>query len=191
MADEFRLPTNERSEVLPTELDQNFFNSLDQLYARQEQGQLERVQGTLENQGFFKSGQNFKDVSEQVLGPSIERRTQAIYPLARDAAMRGREERMGEEGFQRQRQFADEEFQRRLQEIDKRAQVSRMLMELDADLRGNDGFGFGDFLGQAAGIGAGYFTGGLGAKAGQSLGNKLFGGGKTPSPSTSRYGTAE
>lgn len=176
MADQnFQLPVNQQGEVLPNELDSTYFNNLDQIMQRQEKQQMDRVQGTLENQGFLRSGQNFKDVSEQVLGPSIERRNNALLPMAQDAAMRGREERLGTLNFQRQEEFAAKQQQYKLEQMDKQAQISRMLMQLQDDMNHSGGFGFGDFLGQAVGMGVGAMFGGVGAGIGGAVGKRIGG----------------
>jgi len=157
----------EGSEVLPQELDKRFFELLDEDLARSEEQIFERTLGGLENRGFFRSGETLRAVSEDVLGPSIERRERAIIPLAREAAGLGREERLGELNFQRQRQFADEEADRRVQELTLRSTLNRELLNLQHSLEGGDGFE--DFLGSILGTFAGGFAGGAGAQAGKKL----------------------
>ena len=103
--DPFRLPTNERGEVLPGELDSQFLAALDQAFARQETRQLGRLDAEEESRGFLRSGVRDRRVIEEILGPSIERRQMALLPLAKESALRGREERLGETQFQRSRQL--------------------------------------------------------------------------------------
>lgn len=198
MAEPFMLP-GKTSEYLPPELDEAQFENLDRLLQIQEARQLNRTLEDMEGRGFFKSGQTLKRVSEDVLGPSIERRGQALLGLAREGAFAGREERLGEVGFKRQQQFAGEQFERqrqfageehlrRLAEISHRATVNKQLMELQSELEDSGGFGIGDFLGQAAGFGIGSMFGGIGAGVGAGIGGRL--GGMFEKKSTGRSPTA-
>ena len=145
--DPFKLPTNERGEVLPQELNEQFLQALDQALARQETRQIQRIGGEQEARGFLQSGQTLKRVAEEVIGPGLERRQQALLPLAQQSAMLGREERLGTQQFERGRQLAGEDFQRtrqlkaedfgrRLQEIDRMSQIQRDLLELQDNLEG-------------------------------------------------------
>ena len=154
----------ERPEALIPELDNELLGLLDEQFQRIEQQQLERTLGGLEERGFFRSGQTLKDVSEQVLGPSEQRRRQPLLQLERESALRGREERLGEEQFERTRQLAQEDFQRRLTFFEKQARLQRDLIELQASLEGGGGFGFGELAGTVAGGVAGGFGAGFAGK---------------------------
>src|SRR3990167_4479291 len=120
------LPREGREQLIP-ELDQQFLENLDQELIRQEMSAIERLGGAQEEKGFFRSGQTQKRLTEEVLGPSLQRRQQALIPLARESALFGREERMGEEGFQRQRQFAQENFERQLEAMDKQLEMQKQI----------------------------------------------------------------
>lgn len=180
----FSLP-GQTSKFLPPELDEALFSNLDQLMARQERQQLDRTLEEFNRRGILESGQTLRGVVDEVLGPSIERRTGVLLPLAREGAYAGREERLGEVGFERQRQFAGEQFDRQrqfaqeehlrtLERMSRQADVQRQLLELQDELEG--GFGFGDFLGQSAGLFGGALFGGLGGSLGKSLGGAAAGG---------------
>ena len=168
------LPYNARGEVLPTELDQQFLDALDQTLARQETRQIQRIGESQEGRGFLQSGNTLKQVSEQVIGPGLERRQQALLPLAMRGAEMGREERLQGVQFDRQKQLQFEAAQQRLTEIDRQAQIQRELMSLQDELQGG---GLGQLLGGLAGIGIGSFLGGMGGGLGQRAGASLFGGG--------------
>ncbi len=168
-----------KTELAPDELDQAFFEGLDQIIGRQQTRGLEQTLGGLEERGFLRSGETFSRVAEDVLGPAEQRRTQAILPLKREAAMLGREERLGETQFQRQRQMAGEDFDRQLKIVERKAELDRALLQLRAELEGNEqGFGWGEFggavLGTLAGSVAGGVGGSLGGQAGKAIGG-LFG----------------
>lgn len=168
------------AQFLPPELNEAYFENIDKLLARQEAQALQRNLEDLESRGFFRSGQTLREVSENILGPALQRRQTALLPLAREAAFAGREERLGEVQFQRQRQFAEEESDRRLRELGARATINRQLMELQSELEERGGFGIGEFLGQAAGAGIGSLFGGVGAGIGAGIGRRIgqrFGGG--------------
>lgn len=164
--DEFRLPGSLEG-LLPSDTDA-LIKSLDEQLARAETKQMERTLEDLNRRGFFRSGQTLKQVSEDVLGPGIERRTAALLPLVR-------EERLGELGFQRQRQFAQEDFMRRLDEMREQARLNRELLELQDILtgrqqqRGRRGLGrmFGESL--TSGFGSG-FGGSIGGRLGGLIG---------------------
>jgi len=161
-----------QGEVLPDELSNRYFQALDKALARSEAAQMERVQGTLADQGFFRSGENLKQVSEQVLGPAQERRAQIILPEMQRAAGQAREERLGGVAFERQKELSKQESLQRLDELDKQAQIKRMLLELESSLSEPTGDIFSGILGSAAGS----FAGAFGGKAGGKAGSALFGG---------------
>ena len=77
MDDAFMLP-GKTSQFLPPELDEAQFANLDKRLRLNEARQMEGTLGDLEARGFFRSGQTLKNVSEQVLGPSIDRRSTAL-----------------------------------------------------------------------------------------------------------------
>lgn len=177
---DFQLPASQRGEVLPAELSNEYFRNLDAALARAEARQLERTLGELGDRGFLRSGETFTRVAEDILGPSQERRRQAIIPLVQEGSLLGREERLGETQFQRQRQFASEEQERRLVQMEKSAQIQRMLLELENDLKGGDVWG--GILGQVTGAAAGGLFGGVGGGVGYGLASKIAGGMRTQKP---------
>lgn len=167
------LPLGERGEISPEELDVEFFNQLDTSLQRVEEKQFESTLGDLADRGFLRSGETFSRVAEDVIGPGIERRQKALGGIAERSALRGREERLIGEGREFESEEREKTFQRELTLLSRRAQVQRELLELQDSLSG-DSFGFGEFLGQAAGIGAGAFFGGAGGAAGKAIGSQLF-----------------
>jgi len=168
---DFKLPGKDSGQLIP-ELDESLMALLDEQLQRQEMQGIERISGEQERRGFFRSGNTQKRITEEVLGPSLERRSQALTGLAKESATMGREERMGEEQFQRQRQFAAENFQRQLELAQQGFEFQKMLMELEDELQGG---GFMDVLGGLAGGIGGSFLGPAGAAAGAKLGQSLFG----------------
>ena len=181
---EDRLPISPQGELAPQELSNAYLQNLDQIMARQEAQQLERVQGTMENQGFFRSGDTLKNVSEQVIGPSVERRNAVLLPEMQRIAGQGREERLGQVQFDRQKELSKQDYLQRLDELDKQAAIKKMLMELESSLADPTGDIFSSILGQAAGS----FAGAIGGRAGAGLfgggsGTKASSGGGWPTPS--------
>ena len=168
---EDRLPIGGRGEVLPEELSNAYFQNLDRMMALQEGKQMERVLGELSNRGFLRSGDTFTQVAENVLGPAQERRNALLLPELKSAASAGREERLGEVQFGRQKELSRQEYLQRLDELDKQAKIKRMLMELEADLNSPSGDIFEQILGQ----GLGAFTGAFAGRAGGRASSSLFG----------------
>ena len=174
----FRLPF--QSQFLPQEFQQAQFDVFDQMLKRIEKNQLEGLMEEQEERGFLKSGRTDKRIIEEILGPSIQRRREFLTPLAAEGARMGREERLGEVGFQRQRQFAGEEFQRKrefagedfMRKLDflrQRHQFERELMELKDDLEGGFGEAFmGSFGSGLAGLATSAISGGA-KKIGSAL----------------------
>lgn len=173
---QFRLPET-ASKFLPQELDEEFFASLDDAFARSDAKQTERVLEDVNARGFFRSGQALEGVTEEVLGPAQDRRRGALLGLAREGAFAGREERLGEEQFERTRQLAEEDHLRRLAELTRRAEINKELLFLEDSLSDSGG-GFGEFLGTVAGIGAGSLFGGVGAGIGARVGRQIGRGGR-------------
>src|SRR3990167_1646048 len=103
------LPREGREQLIP-ELDQQFLENLDQELIRQEMQAIERIGGAQEEKGFFRSGQTQKRLTEEVLGPSLQRRQQALLPLARESAPFGRGGGVGGGGVQREREVAPGNF---------------------------------------------------------------------------------
>lgn len=164
-------------EILPNELSNRYFANLDAAMARSESRQMDRTLGGLSDRGFLRSGDTFTKVSQDVLGPSIERRNAVILPEMQRAAGQGREERLQGVAFDRQKEMERLQHQNRLEEISKQAEMRRMLMELEDSLSGGGGFDWGGFAGQVAGMGAGAFFGGAGGALGGRLGKSMFSGG--------------
>ena len=92
----YALPESAKK-IIPQELADPFFQSLDQSLQRQEQQQMERLLGFQESRGLLRSGDTNKQLVEQVLGPGLERRRQALVPFAFEAASKGQEQ-----GFQKE-----------------------------------------------------------------------------------------
>jgi hypothetical protein len=122
------VPTVDPRNLLLPPGGEQFLTDLDELLALQEKKQLERLLGEQESRGLLRSGQTNVRLAEEVLGPSLTRRRQALFPLAQ-------EERGGELGFQRQRQLSGEEFMRKLDFFREEASLQRELLELQAMLQ--------------------------------------------------------
>jgi len=165
------IPMNEKGEISPQELDVNFFNLLDESLRRNQQREMESVMGGLSDRGFLRSGDTFTQVAENVLGPAEERRAQALLPIASSAAMAGREERLGEQQFQRTRQLQKEQFDRQLEAMRLQAELQKELLQLQNNLAG--GFSWGEFGGQLAGSLAGSMFGGIGGGIGAGIGRGI------------------
>lgn len=168
------LPRAGNEQLIP-EMDEQFLSNLDAQLIRQEMQAIERIGGEQESRGFFRSGNTQRRLTEEVLGPSLERRQQALLPLARESALMGREERMGDVAFDRQRQFAQEQFERQMDAMSQQLEMQKILLQFQEDLSGG-GF-LEDFLAPLAGGAIGAFTGGFGGAAGFGLARSLFGGG--------------
>ena len=170
--------------TIPTELGQDFLSTLDRDLQLQERKQMEDLLGFQESRGLLRSGDTNRRLVEDVLGPGLERRKQALLPLALGGAEAGREERLGGTAFERQRQFASEEFSRQLQMAREQARLQQDLMRLQASL-GNESYdyqqpGFGRQLlsGIAGGVGSGLAGGiskGVGAGIFQKFGGTVRG----------------
>ncbi len=163
-------------ELLPNELSDRYFQNLDSALQRAEKTQLDRTLGGLSDSGFLRSGDTFTQVSNQVLGPSTERRNAILLPELQRAADQGREERLSGVAWDRQKQAAATQHQYQLEELDKQAQIKRMLMELEDSLNGNQnqGFDLGGLAGTVVGGALGRFGGTIGAQAGAKVGGSLF-----------------
>lgn len=165
--------TGGTGEVLPDELSDRYFQNLDAALARVEGRQMERTLGDLGDRGFLRSGDTFSQVSEQVLGPSVERRNQILLPELRRSAEQGREERLGEQNFGRQKELAKIGHEYQLEELQKQADIKRMLLELEDSL--SSGMDWGAVGGAVAGGFAGSVLGPVGAGVGSRIGAGLFG----------------
>lgn len=184
--EQFKLPGSEGG-AFTTELDEAFLSNLDELLRKQETQGIENIGNQLEERGLFRSGQTLKKVTEDVLAPSLARRGEALLGVAKESALRGREERLiGEErkfgveqgdiAFSRQQQLAKESFDRRLIELERMAEIEERMIRLRDDLEPGflEQFGAGFAGGLGSGL-AGIGTGGLkGVFAGGS--KKLAGG---------------
>src|SRR3990167_3490966 len=167
------LPVSGRQNDLSQELGADYLANLDKTFQRQEQGQIDQLLQQQEARGFLRSGDTSKQLIEQYLGPSIERRRSALLPVAMQGAQQGREERLGALDFERKRQFASEDYQRQIDFLARQHQVQKELLELKQSLE-NSGVGF-----TWEGL-AGNFAGNFAANAGASLGASMFGGQGTP-----------
>lgn len=153
------------TDVMPQELGQTFFTSLDQMLKKQEQGGIDSVLNSQEERGLFRSGQTEANLIDQVLGPSLARRQQALLPLAFQGASQARDERLGETNFQRTRQLSSEEFDRRMKELDQQNQYQMQLLQLQKSLGigvGPEKPGFGEIF-------ASSFANGLGSGASKAI----------------------
>lgn len=173
------------NELLPDEFSSKYFQNLDAIMERNDRLQMDRTLGGLADRGFLRSGDTFTRVSEEVLGPSQERRNAVLLPEMRNAAMLGREERMGQVAYDRQKEFAGIEHQYRLEELMKQAEIRRQLLELEASLNdpGGGGFDWGGLAGTIVGGAVGSIGGTFGAQIGSNLGKSLFSQKQSYSPS--------
>lgn len=161
-------------EFLPNELSDKYFQNLDAALARVDRTQLDRTLGGLSDRGFLRSGDTFTQVSNDVLGPSQERRNQILLPELQRAAGQGREERLGDVAYGRQKEMQAIEHKNRLEELSKQAEIRRMLMELEDSMSSDSGgFDWGALAGQGIGtIAGGAFggvAGGISGKIGSSI----------------------
>lgn len=164
------------NEILPNELSSRYFQNLDAAMRRGEKVTMDRTLGDLGDRGFLRSGDTFSAVAENVLGPSQERRNAVMLPELQRAAGQGREERLQGVAFDRSKEMAKIEHQYRLEELDKQAQIRRMLMELEDSMSGG-GEDWAGLAGQVVGMGVGSMAGGFGASIGGGLGKRMFSGG--------------
>jgi len=182
--------TSEMRDVLPDELSDRYFQNLDVALQRIEGRQMDRTLGELGDRGFLRSGDTFSKVSEDVLGPAVERRNQILLPELRRAAGEGREERMIGEQFGRQKELMALEHRNRLEEMERQAEIRRMLLELEDSMAGQDssGWSWGQIAGTAAGVVAGSFLPGTSGFVSGAIGN-AFGGAldKQKKTDSSRY----
>jgi len=168
ISDEFQLPASAQAD-LPPELSQDFFSTLDESFRTQEKRSLERLLEEQESRGLLHSGETQKGIMEQVLGPSLQRRREALLPIAMEGAKTTgarRFQREGEsQGFERQRQFAAEEQERQLARMERQRQIQESIMRL------------ADWLGEAAPSGD-LFSKTLTQGFAQQIPGMLLGGGK-------------
>jgi len=148
------------SSLIP-EINEQMLDVLDRELARQANIGIDVVGQGMEQRGFYRSGQNLKSVSEQVLQPMQEQRRGAMLGMAKESAMAGREERLGDVQFERQRQMQQEQFANQLEYLSKQVQYEKDMAQLKADLQG----GFWDTV--ATGFASGF---------GQMAGKGLYGG---------------
>src|SRR3990167_7452862 len=178
------LPVSGRQNDLSQELGADYLANLDKTFQRQEQGQIDQLLQQQEARGFLRSGDTSKQLIEQYLGPSIERRRSALLPVAMQGAQQGKEERLGALDFERKRQFASEDYQRQIDFLARQHQVQKELLELRQSLENSGGgFSWEGLAGTALGAAAGSFGGYAGASAGAGLGGRIgsmFGKSKTP-----------
>lgn len=149
------------NEISIPEMDRDFLSALDTIWDTTEKLQTEGLYQDLNSRGILDSGQTLKDVSEQVLGPSVARRTQAEYGVKSRGAEMAREERMGSVNFERQRQLKAEDFTRRLEELEQEYRNQRNILSLQANLRpSNSSHGFfGDLAEKLPGAVANFIPG--------------------------------
>ena len=163
--------------ILTSGLDQDFYNALDQVFKVQEEQQLQSTLEGLNERGFLQSGQTFKEVSENVLGPAVARRQAAILPLAR-------EERGREREFSMTRQLREEDFTRNLEQLQRQLDANRELIRVQQSYTRQPSGGFFNQLipgiaqGLGTGLGAGLFGGLSGGLAG--FGSSIYGSNRTP-----------
>lgn len=120
--------------ILPPELNQNYFDSLDRILQGQEKSGIDRVLNSQEERGLFRSGQSESRIIDEVLGPSLVRRQQALLPIAMQGANQAREERLGTTSFERTRQLTQQEFDNRMKEMAAQNGFQQQLLQLQRSL---------------------------------------------------------
>lgn len=148
---------------LPSEYGGNVLDNLDEMLQRQERGALDRLYDQQEERGLFRSGLTERRALEEVALPGIEARRGALLDLVGRGLGQQREERLGETGFQRQRQLATEDFDRKMREMEMSLAHQKDLLRLQASLRPEE-----DGLGEM-------FTKNIVGSFGRSLGSNLGG----------------
>lgn len=149
-------------EFMPPEFGQRLFEQVELGRQRQEEEQMRQFLENINALGRLHTGTALRGAIGQVLGPAQERRQRLLGDIALQGVGMGREERLGELGFERQRQFAGERetFQERMARFQAEQAMQRLQAELAARAEmGDDRGGFWDILGQQ-------FAGGLGRQLG-------------------------
>lgn len=116
--------------ILPPEYANGLLDNLDKRYSTMEDAQTKNVLDSQEEKGLFRSGDTEKQLVSQVLGPSIDRRQQALYGLVGQGVNQMTADRTATTQFNRQEQMSQEEWQRRLQEMSIDLEHQKQLLEL-------------------------------------------------------------
>ena len=155
----FQLPASV-SGFIPPELSSGFLSDLDASFRLQEKQQMEDLLGFQESRGLLKSGETNKRLVEDVLGPGLRRRREALTPLAMEGARFGLQERT-------QRESEERKFKRDLDYLERNATYQRELAILNAELQGqmfqNQKPSFGQTFQQS-------FASGFGGSLGKGMG---------------------
>lgn len=163
---------------LPTEYSRAVLENLDRLMAQQEEGLTRGVLERQENLGILKSGETGRRISEDVLGPGIERRRGALLGMVGQGLQEKRQERLIGEERAEARRVREEAYRFRILELSETLRNQKELMNLQASLDGGDpGMDWGQFGLSLGGtlIGAGLGQPGIGYAIGSSLGKGIFG----------------
>lgn len=157
-------------DLLPAELTSERLGLLDEMLARQEEKQSRRLYDSQEERGFFRSGDTQRRLTEEILGPSIERRQSALMDWLSDA--------IGQQTAHRRQIERDKlDFDRRLDLIQHELNAKRDLLAFQGQLElGKPKAGFFDhFLPEFAGaLGRGFAQGG-GQAAGKGISSGMAG----------------
>lgn len=174
--DPYELPESAKK-VIPGDLGQDFLNTLDKDMQLQEQKQMEQLLGFQEGRGLMRSGLTNRALVEGVLGPGLERRKQALLPMAMEGAQigqaQGYETQTRERKFDMQRQFAEEQFQRQLAFLHAQTTMQEQLMQWSMQMENAYSPGFGQQLSSNLAIGLGQ---GFGGGLGKGIGGGISGG---------------
>lgn len=124
-------------EFMPPEMGQALFEQVELGRQRQEQEQMKQFIENINAMGRLHTGSALKGAMTQVLGPGMERRQKLLGDIALQGVGMGREERLGEVGFQRERQFAGERetFQERMTRFQSQQAMKRLMEQLASQER--------------------------------------------------------
>lgn len=193
---QFNLPQSAQS-VIPQALGEDFLATLNRSMDLSDQTQENNLLGFQESRGLLKSGSTNQDLVSQVLGPSEDRRNQALLGIAVPAAQQGQQQQF-QTGFEQMQfgqtqQLQAQQFQDQLAYAQQQYEFNRQLAILGQQLQQQSvpDFGarfmqsFGPAMGSAASNFAGGALGGLLGGMGGGGGNGTVG---TGMGNTSAFG---
>ncbi len=161
--------------MMPPEFGQQLFEQVELGRQRQEQTQMKQFIENINAMGRLHTGSALKGAIGKVLGPAQERRQKLLGDIALQGVGMGREERLGEVGFGRQKETLglQQSFQEKMMRFQAEQSMQRLQQQLAAqrEMQDDDGGGFFDSFLPYLGMGVG---GQLGQQALPALG-QLFG----------------
>lgn len=163
---------------LPPEYGTELISQAEEFAGRREEEETRQFLEQINAVGRLHTGSALRGAITGLLGPRQERTESLTRGIALAGAGAGREERMGEEtynrqketatvGFERSRQTAQENFMRQLDAMAKQYEYQKGLLDYQDELEGGDFFG--NLLGSVAGGVGGGFGIGLGKKAYEAI----------------------